>query len=131
MYERTPILLGKSDFQVLTQYPLPDLETSHAHFLSSELLEAIVVEDEIVPENCIRLNSNIKVRELSTNKVYQFSIVIPENADIENGKISVLDPWGASFIGLSKCEEVERKIDGTTKYYQIIAVRHQLPDNLS
>jgi len=124
MYDRTPILLGKSDFRVLTQYSLPDPETSPARFLSTELSDAIVVEDDILPENCIRLNSNIKVRELSTNKVYQFSIVIPEDADIENGKISVLDPWGASFIGLSKSEKVEREIDGTSKYYQIIDVRH-------
>jgi len=121
----TPIIIGKSDFRILKRYMahIPVNEFPGALLLSCELNAAIVVEDEILPKNCVRLNSIIKVREWPSNKVLEFSIVLPESANLEKKRISFLDPWGAAFIGLSKTEKVEREINGDTKCFEIVDVR--------
>lgn len=121
----TPIIIGKSDFGILKRYMahIPVNEFPGSLLLSRELNAAIVVEDEILPKNCVRLNSIIKVREWPSNKVLEFSIVLPETANLEKKRISFLDPWGAAFLGLSKTEKVEREINGDTKCFEIVDVR--------
>ena len=121
----TPILLGKSDFHILKQYMahLPSNESLNSRLLFCELASAIVIEDQILPKNCVRLYSTVKVREWPSNKILEFSIVLPENADPEKQMISFLDPWGAAFIGLSKTEKIEREINGHTSCFEIMDVR--------
>gem|GEM_PF-5591489 len=125
MHGNTPIILGKSDFSTLKRYMahLPINEFPGTLLLLRELNAAIVVEDEILPKNCVRLDSTIKVREWPSNKVLEFSIVLPESANPEEKRISFLDPWGAAFIGLSKTEKVEREINGNTNCFEIVDVK--------
>lgn len=125
MHRTTPIILGKSDFRTLKQYmaSMPVNEFANSLLLSRELNTAIVVDDETLPENCVRLNSTIKVREWPSNNVLEFSIVIPERANFGKKRISFLDPWGAAFLGLSKTEKVEREINGNSKCFEIVDVR--------
>jgi regulator of nucleoside diphosphate kinase len=124
MHGKTPIILGKSDFRILKHYMahLSENESLSSLLLLCELRSAIVVDDEILPKNCVRLNSTIKVKEWPSNKVREFSIVHPESADLEKKRISFLDPWGAAFIGLSKTEKVEREINGNSKCFEIVDV---------
>lgn len=125
MHDTTPILLGKSDFRILKHHMahLSANESLSALLLLCELRSAIVVEDEILPENCVRLNSTIKIREWPSNVIREFSIVPPESADLKRKRISFLDPWGAAFIGLSKTEKIEREINGNSRCFEIIDVR--------
>ncbi|MCF2487735.1 GreA/GreB family elongation factor [Dyadobacter sp. CY347] len=125
MHGKTPIILGKSDFRILKRYmaDLSENESLSSRLLSWELRSAIVVEDDLLPENCVRLNSTIKIREWPSNSVREFSIVHPECVDPKKKMISFLDPWGAAFIGLSKTEKVEREINGNSKCFEIMDVR--------
>lgn len=125
MHGTTPIILGKSDFSILKQYmaDLPANESLNSLLLMCELKSAIVVEDEILPQNCVRLNSTIKVREWPSNRILEFSIVLPESADRGKKRFSFLDPWGAAFMGLSKTEKVEREINGNTNCFEIVDVK--------
>ncbi|MGX5856012.1 GreA/GreB family elongation factor [Dyadobacter jiangsuensis] len=124
MQGRTPIILGKSDFETLKRYlrrPASYRMEGHC-LLSYELDQAIVVDDVLLPRHCVRLNCRVKVKELPSNRVHQFSIVLPEQKDPKNNKISVLEPWGASFIGLSKTERIERQINGDSICFEILDV---------
>jgi regulator of nucleoside diphosphate kinase len=122
----TPIILGKSDFGILKRYiaQMREDKSIDCTNLLCELHAAIVVDDEILPENCIRLNSTIKVREWPSDKILEFSIVAPESANRDKKWVSFLDPWGAAFIGLSKTEKVEREINGISKCFKILDVKH-------
>ena len=125
MQEKTPIILAKSDFHVLKNCVaiLTQKNSASAELLSQELKAASIVDDAILPKTCVRLNSTIRLREWPGKTVHEFSIVTPEAADEEKKMISVLDPWGAAFIGLSKTEKVDRELNGYSKCFEIIDVR--------
>lgn len=122
MQESTPIILTENDFYTLKRYVGQTSEKESEVYLSNELEYAIVVEDEILPKTCVRLNSHVIVEEIPGNNLLDFSIVLPENEDVMNKKISVLSMLGATLIGLSQSEKIEKVIDGETRYYEIIEV---------
>jgi transcription elongation GreA/GreB family factor len=130
MHGTTPIILGESDFNTLKHYMAhrPAYVSPASLPWMSELKFAIVVEDDILPKNCVRLNSTIQIRKYPGNQVLEFSIVFPEIADIRKKRISFLDPWGAAFLGLSKTEKVEREINGNQNCFEILDVKPFKPD---
>ena len=70
--------------------------------LATELKRAIIVNKDAFPQHGIRLNSQVSVLDIDTQRVFEFMIVMPENADIKQNKISVLAPMGAALIGFRK-----------------------------
>ena len=49
-----------------------------------------------------RLNSTVIVKNLQTNLVTAYKIVLPRDADKRNGKVSVFSPVGSILMGLKK-----------------------------
>lgn len=121
---KTPVILGEEDFRMLKKFSeqFSSNAKSHEMTLSYELNRAIVVEDDVLPPSCIRLNSYVKVRELTSNKEMEFSIVLPAYSNFKENKISVLTPMGSALIGLCKGEKVEWKMPGGMKSLEILEV---------
>lgn len=118
------VILGEDDFRVLKQYAesFPRSAKESEMSLSYELNRAIVVENDELPAHSIRLNSYVKVRELTSNKEMEFYIVMPAFADINQKKISVLTPMGSALIGLCKGETVEWKMPAGMKKFEVLDV---------
>jgi regulator of nucleoside diphosphate kinase len=121
----SPVILGKNDFRLLKQFAsnFSDSPAASEMSLAYELNRAIVVEDDQLPEDSIRLNSQVKVLELTTNREMEFSIVMPHLADIRQQRISILTPMGAALIGLCKGETVEWKMPAGIRKLKILDVR--------
>ena len=62
--------------------------------LESELERAQIVAPEAVPPNVITLNSRAELLDLDTGERMEFTLVFPSEANIDDGKISVLEPLG-------------------------------------
>lgn len=90
--------------------------------LASEVQRAIVVRDSAFPVNTIRINSRVKVTDLDSGEVYLFNIVLPEQADIKQKKISVLAPMGAALIGFREGDEVSWKMPRGVKRIKVLEV---------
>ena len=118
------VILGEDDFRLLKQFAESFPNSAHVNemSLSYELNRAIVVENNELPADSIRLNSQVKVKELTTNKHLEFSIVMPAYADIKQNKISVLTPMGSALIGLCKGETVEWKMPAGMKKFEVLDV---------
>ncbi len=116
------VVLPEEDYSLLKPYAdkLPDRDNEMS--LAHELKRAVVVKKHAFPAHGIRLNSKVTVLDLSTQKVREFTIVLPEHADIRQNKISVLTPMGAALIGFRKSEEVKWKVPAGLKSFQIIDV---------
>jgi len=117
------VVLGEDDFRMLKQYAESFTGGAENEMsLSYELNRAIVVENNELPPDSIRLNSYVKVKELMTNKEMEFSIVMPAFADFNQRKISVLTPMGSALIGLCKGETVEWKVPAGMKKFKVLDV---------
>jgi regulator of nucleoside diphosphate kinase len=102
------ITIAVSDYERLAR-----LAESHASRLPevadelmAELERARVVPDERLSANVVRMGSKIRfTRDLGENR--QVTLVFPGDADIAQGKVSILTPIGAALIGLSKGQSID------------------------
>ena len=99
--ELPDITLGAADFSRLDQlasvaeYKLPEV----ASFLGRELERARVVPARDVAADVVTMGSRV-VFEDDAGEVHDVTLVYPEEADMENQRLSVLTPVGAALIGL-------------------------------
>lgn len=122
--DRSPVLIPEDDFKLLKQFAeqVTTYTDDKTMSLSYELNRAIVVGENEFPADCVRLNSFVKVKELSSNRIMEFRIVMPVNADINEKRISVVTPMGAALIGLCKGEKVSWKMPAGMKSFEILEV---------
>jgi regulator of nucleoside diphosphate kinase len=75
---------------------MPDV----AAVLSEELDRAHVLARGRHPEHVVCMGCEVEFRDDTTGKVQTVTLVYPEDADISQGRISVLTPIGTALIGL-------------------------------
>ena len=95
------------------------------HALEGELRRAEIVTPEAIPSDVITMNSLAELVDLETNEVMQFTLVLPRDAKIDEGKISVLAPLGTAMLGYRVGDEFEwhvpygvRRLKVTNVYFQ-------------
>ncbi len=122
-----PVVLCESDFQTLKEYV--GISTARPKgdemSLAYELGRATVVKDEALPPDTVKLNSKVTVEDVDTRKTAAYTIVMPENADISQKKVSIVAPMGSALIGFRKGEEVEWKLPAGIKKFRIVDVEHE------
>lgn len=75
-------------------------ETEGAALLARELDRAIVLQEGEGPGAFVRLGSLVEYRDLTNGRVRQVRLATPDEADIDQGRLSVVTPVGAALIGL-------------------------------
>lgn len=121
--ERNPVVLASDDYNALIGLVQKLPESNNDMTLSAELKRAVVVEKNALPPNTVRINSNVTILNLENQKIYEFKIVMPDVADINNNKVSILTPMGTALIGFRKGEEVEWQLPAGLKRFRILDVR--------
>ena len=104
-----PLLqIGRSDHARLTKMAEAVLESlpDVAEFLLAELERSVVVDDDAVRSNVVRMGSRVTFREGRSAQTRSVSLVFPEEADISQSKISILTPIGAALIGLAEGQTI-------------------------
>ena len=93
--------------------------------LEGELRRAEIVTPDAIPSDVITMNSRAELVDLETNEVMQFTLVLPRDAKIDEGKISVLAPLGTAMLGYRVGDEFEwhvpygvRRLKVTNVYFQ-------------
>ena len=74
--------------------------------LLGELERARVVEDDQIGANVIRMGSSLRFTTTS-GEDRTVMLVFPAEADIAQGKVSILTPIGAALIGLSAGQSID------------------------
>ena len=74
--------------------------------LLGELERARVVEDDQIGANVIRMGSSLQFTTTS-GEDRTVMLVFPAEADIAQGKVSILTPIGAALIGLSAGQSID------------------------
>lgn len=75
--------------------------------LAGELEQAEVVLSEEVPPNVVTMNSKVVLCDLATSKKKTYTLVFPNDANIDSGAISILAPVGTAVLGYAKGDVVE------------------------
>src|SRR3954447_23658825 len=87
------LFLSEGDFiRVMALQPEPALR--------AELERAIVVPADSIPAGVVTLYSHVRYRDEHADATRQIQIVLPEDADVREGRVSVLAPVGSALLGL-------------------------------
>jgi len=93
--------------------------------LQAELTQARVVAPEAVPPDVITMNSKARLRDLETSEEMTYTLVFPDQADIEQDRISVLAPIGTAMLGYRVGDEFQWTVPAGTVRLRVEAVLYQ------
>lgn len=78
-----------------------------------------------IPPNVIALNSRAELLDLETGEVMQFTLVLPKDASIEDGKISVLAPLGTAMLGYRVGDEFDWAVPYGRRRLKVMHIHFQ------
>ena len=131
MTQRTPIYTTVNDLELLAQLienmrsSRQNGEITYVNVLEEKLEFAESVAPEKMPPDVVTMGSQVKVLDLDTKKGQVWSIVFPEEANYDEGKISILAPLATALLGRKKGDTVLVKAPTRTRQLKIEAVLFQ------
>lgn len=90
--------------------------------LNEELLNAQIVKDDFLDSKIVSLNSIVEFIISSFKKPMCFQIVLPEDADLNKKKISILSPIATALIGFKEADHFTWKMPSGVKNIKILKV---------
>lgn len=88
--------------------------------LEELLSRATVIDLSNMPKDQAHILSSLTVKNLSNSKTYKYILVSPEEADIEQGKISITSPVGQSLMGSKVGQVVQAKVPAGVIKFEIL-----------
>ena len=126
---RDELLITEADFDRLKHLvESPRFRVSHAMLIPTlrEGLERCrVVEPDRVPTGVVTMHSKVSVRDLKAGESEIYTLVFPDDADINDGKLSVLAPLGTALLGARAGQVVEFAAPGGTRWLKVENVLYQ------
>lgn len=122
-----PIIL-LSEYQILRDIVKRNTDTNltkDVQQLADELDRAIVIQEEELNKKIIRINSEIEFVEQKSKRKMKIQVVLPENADFKNGKISILAPLATALIGFSENDSVTWNMPSGETKLKILSVSNE------
>ena len=116
-----------SDHKLLKKITKTNLSATSAReikLLMEELERGNIVEDNAIENYIIRINSEVIIEEMSTQKQMKFQIVLPSQANIKESKYSVLVPLSVAIIGFKVNDQVDWELPAGNKTLKVIAVNN-------
>jgi len=90
--------------------------------MENMLSRAIIIEDNQFPENEIHILSKVHLLDITHNEELNYTLVSPDEADIEMDKISIVSPIGKMLIGKKAGDKILLELNGTRSEYKILEI---------
>jgi regulator of nucleoside diphosphate kinase len=94
--------------------------------LTGELKKAVLVDKSELPPDVVRLNSFVTIKDEKEKKIIQVTVVMPDQANIKQRKISVLSPIGTALIGYRKGKKISWQVPAGKKTFLILDVNNAI-----
>ena len=91
--------------------------------LEDNIKHAVVLDETKVKSNMVNVGSIVKLRNLSNNMEFTYTIVGSTEADPMAGRISDLSPIGRAIIGTKKGDKVKVEIPAGEMELEILDVK--------
>jgi regulator of nucleoside diphosphate kinase len=121
-----PVRLCESDYDTIAELALaierrsPELAAQ----LLGEIDRAEICPAGTLPPDVVRLGSEVEFADVETGAARTVRLVLPAEADIDSGRVSILTSVGAGLIGLSVGQSIDWPSPaGRARTLRILAVR--------
>jgi regulator of nucleoside diphosphate kinase len=93
--------------------------------LAHELALAEAVEPKNVPPDVVTMNSRVILKDVESGEQMDYTLVFPELADIEQGRLSVVSPIGTAILGYAKGDTLSWQTPGGPRKLRILDIPYQ------
>ncbi|MBI2503933.1 MAG: transcription elongation factor GreA [Candidatus Latescibacteria bacterium] len=87
--------------------------------LEETLSRARLLENENIPADKVYIGATVDLTDLKSGRKLKYTLVAPEEADFERGKISTVSPIGKGLLGHAEGEEVDIQVPAGLLHYKI------------
>ncbi|WMJ67902.1 nucleoside diphosphate kinase regulator [Stenotrophomonas sp. 24(2023)] len=103
-------------------------QTPAALALAQELNRATVVAPDQIPAGTVMMHSRVECQDEVSGETHVLTLVFPREANVDEGKVSVLAPVGSALLGLSVGQSIDWAAPGGRKLrLRVIAVHNDRP----
>jgi transcription elongation factor GreA len=90
--------------------------------LEAMLSRARIIDTTKFPQDKVHILSKVKIKNLKTQKVFDYLLVSPEEADFQEGKISVTSPVGKGLMGTKLGDKVKVKAPAGLLEFEVLNI---------
>lgn len=90
--------------------------------LENVLSRARIIE-KTIQDGQVHILSTVIIKNLKTDKIYEYTLVSPEEADFQSGKIAVSSPVGQGLMGAKLGEKVKVKAPAGMLEFEILEIK--------
>jgi regulator of nucleoside diphosphate kinase len=124
------IFITQQDRQRLTDMLETAIAAKHrdAAFLkdlAGELALAETVDPRSVPPDVVTMNSRVVIQDMETGESSEYTLVFPNQADVAQGRLSVVSPIGTAILGYAKGDTIAWHTPGGPRQIQILDIPYQ------
>jgi len=101
------------------------LDQDNLAMLAQELERAEIVPPANISMDAVTMHSRVLVRDLNSGIESSYTPVFPQDADIAQGKISILAPIATALLGYREGDEIEWPTPGGRRRLKIVKVLYQ------
>jgi regulator of nucleoside diphosphate kinase len=128
--KKLPIIISAADHEALScgiaaAGKLSERGRAELSSLVGELNRANIVAPEEIPADAITMNSRAELLDLDTQEQMEFTLVFPNEASVEQGRISILAPLGTAMLGYRVGDEFEWIVPYGRRRLRVTAVQFQ------
>lgn len=125
------LVVAKNDHDMLIHYiRTNNMELKYDKTKSQQFLEEIgnarIVANSEFPNDVVRLNSKVVVRNTIARQNYNYTVVLPDKADQKSEKVSILAPMGIALFGAKKGDTISLPSARGKNHYIILEVTTQV-----
>lgn len=90
--------------------------------LEDILSRASIIDVSQFPDDSIHILSKVQIKNLKTEKIFNYLLVSPEEADFQSGKISITSPVGQGLLGKKLGDKVSVKAPAGLLEFEILSL---------
>ncbi|MDL1909112.1 nucleoside diphosphate kinase regulator [Chloroflexi bacterium CFX6] len=93
--------------------------------LRGELSRARIVPPQEIPGDVITMNSKVALRDMDSGEEETYTLVYPENANMAEGKVSILAPIGTAMLGYRVGDMFEWEVPAGKRRLKVERILYQ------
>ncbi len=90
--------------------------------LAYKLSRADIIDPQKLPKDRALFASSVMLENTDTGENVKYQLVGPDEANIEEGRISVSSPLGKAVIGKKPGDEISLEAPGGKRYYELVKI---------
>jgi regulator of nucleoside diphosphate kinase len=101
------------------------LDRQHLEMLLAELDRAVIVDEEDMPQDVIRMRTHVRVHDSRSRQSEDYTLVYPWEADVDLNLLSVLAPLGTALLGYREGDRIDWQLPGGARELHVEKVLSQ------